>query len=183
MADVNRQGPAASGATALRYLSFDASFVPGVGGIAYVALNRSADNIEGNDPGSISGDDYLMMGMGVIPGGGPLGKLGKIAKAAKGVSGAEELIGGARTYVDLTRGGSVRNIGTNATHTEFGEALKSGGWTSRVSKDGAVQIFEKDGAKYVLREKADSYSGWTGEFTPAESPSSTLKIRLGYGNE
>lgn len=97
--------------------------------------------------------------------------------------GVEKLIGGSRTYVDITKGGSIRNIGTNATHTEFGETLTKAGWTSRVSKDGNVQIFEKDGAKYVLREKADSYSGWTGSFTPSGAPGETLKIRLGYGNE
>ncbi|MHC6219216.1 hypothetical protein [Arthrobacter sp. MMS24-S77] len=140
-----------------------------------------ANTIEGKP--ALSEDDAPYLAMSALPGIGSIGKLGKLGKAAKNVIGAEKLIGGSRTYVDLTRGGSIRNIGTNATHTEFGETLTSGGWSSRVSKDGAVQIFEKDGAKYVLREKADSYTGWTGEFTPAESPGSTLKIRLGYGND
>jgi hypothetical protein len=95
-------------------------------------------------------------------------------------SGAEKLIGESRTYVDLTRGGSVRNIGTDATHSEFTDTLTSSGWISRTSKDGAVQILQKDGAKYVLREKAGSYSGWSADFTPAGSSDVALKIRLGY---
>ena len=84
------------------------------------------------------------------------------------------------SVVDLTRGGSVRNIGTNTTYQEFADTLTSDGWTSRTSADGKVQIFEKDGARYVLREKADSYGGWTADFTPAGGSNVTLKIRLGY---
>lgn len=91
-----------------------------------------------------------------------------------------EGIAQSRTYVELTAGGSIRNVGTNATHTEFTDNLTAGGWISRTSKDGAVQIFQRDGAKYVLRERAGSYGGWTADFTPAGAGDVTLKIRLGY---
>lgn len=92
-----------------------------------------------------------------------------------------EGIGDARSYVNLTKGGSIRNVGTNTTHTEFAETLTSGGWISRTSKDGAVQIFQRDGAKYVLRSKNSSgYAGWNADFTPAGSTRHTLEIRLGY---
>ena len=91
-----------------------------------------------------------------------------------------EGIGDSRTYIDLTKGGSIRNVGTNATNTEFAGNLTAGGWISRTSKDGAVQIFQRDGAKYVLRERAGSYGGWTADFTPAGAQDVTLKIRLGY---
>jgi hypothetical protein len=42
-------------------------------------------------------------------------------------------------------------------------------------------MFEKDGAKYVLRDKNSSnYAGWTADFTPAGSKKHVLEIRLGY---
>jgi hypothetical protein len=101
--------------------------------------------------------------------------------AAKYGDDVAEGIGDARTSIDLTKGGSVRNVGTNTTHTEFAENLTSGGWISRTSKDGAVQIFQRDGAKYVLRSKNSSgYPGWTADFTPAGSTRHTLELRLGY---
>jgi hypothetical protein len=53
----------------------------------------------------------------------------------------------ARSYVDVTKGTSVRNVVTDAAHTEFADTLKGNGWVSRGSKDGTVQIFDKDGAK------------------------------------
>ncbi|WP_074788426.1 RHS repeat-associated core domain-containing protein [Austwickia chelonae] len=96
---------------------------------------------------------------------------------------ADEVVKGiaeSRTYIDLTKGGSIRNVGTNATHTEFADTLTAGRRISRTSRDGAVQIFQRDGAKYVLRERAGSYGGWTADFTPAGAQDVTLKIRLGY---
>lgn len=64
---------------------------------------------------------------------------------------AESIVAESRTYVDLTRGGSIRNVGTNAMHTEFAETFTQNGWASRVSSDGAVRIFEQNGARYVSR--------------------------------
>ena len=115
---------------------------------------------------------------------GPAGDISSIHRlqgAAKTVDDAIEGIGDARSYVNLTKGGSIRNVGTNTTHTEFAETLTSGGWISRTSKDGAVQIFQRNGAKYVLRsENSSGYAGWTADFTPAGSTRHTLEIRLGY---
>lgn len=76
--------------------------------------------------------------------------------AETGAGAAEQLLGESHTYVDLTRGGSIRNVGTDATHSEFADTPTSSGWTSRTSSDGVVQIFQKDGAKYVLRSKNSS---------------------------
>ena len=90
-----------------------------------------------------------------------------------------DLPGESQTYIDQTTGGSIKNIGTSSTHTEFADTLTNNGWIAQTSKDGTVQIFTKDGAKYVLREKAASYAGWPADFTPAGSPRATLKIRLG----
>lgn len=84
------------------------------------------------------------------------------------------------SYVDLTKPGSIRNVGTDISHTDFANNLGAAGWASRSSKDGSVLILERGGAKYTLRSKADSYAGWTAEFFPAGSSSATLKIRLGY---
>ncbi len=72
------------------------------------------------------------------------------------------------------------NVGTSATHTEFADNLIAGGWSVRKSADGVVQIFEKDGARYVLRDKADSYGGWSADYYASGSTTITLKVRLGY---
>jgi hypothetical protein len=82
-------------------------------------------------------------------------------------------------YEDITVGGSIQNRLTNVTHTEFGDNLVANGFSRIVSKDGKVLIYTKDGVKYTLREKADSYNGWTAEYFPAGSTGATLKIRLG----
>ena len=105
--------------------------------------------------------------------------------AIAGSKGAGVLKGGAgaiksRTYIDITRGGSIRNVGTNASYTEFAETLTSNGWASRTSGDGMAQIFESGGATYSLHARARSYSGWTADYTPAGASDVTLKIRLGY---
>lgn len=96
-------------------------------------------------------------------------------------AGEEGLEGISRSYVNITKGSSIRNVGTNASHTEFADSLTKGGWAARTSKDGNVQVFAKDGAKYVLRSKNSSnYPGWTADFTPAGSARHSLEIRLGY---
>jgi hypothetical protein len=117
---------------------------------------------------SQSGPEALLVGLTVLTGG-----LGDILDLF--ATGAES-----STYIDVTLGGSIRNIATSVTETEFADTLDANGWTSSISKDGAVQIFEKDGAKYVLREYAGSYSGWSADFTPSGSSDVTLKLRLGY---
>jgi len=82
-------------------------------------------------------------------------------------------------YDDITTGGSKQNRLTNVTHTEFGDNLVANGFSRTASADGKVLIYRKDGVKYTVREKADSYTGWTAEYFPAGSKGSTLKIRLG----
>lgn len=86
------------------------------------------------------------------------------------------------SIVDLTRPHSIRNIGTDVTHTDFAGTLTSEGWTSRAVGPGRrFTLFEKDGAKYLLRDKNSSgYNGWTADFTPAGSKKHVLEIRLGY---
>jgi hypothetical protein len=94
---------------------------------------------------------------------------------------ADAIPGLSNTYVDITKGSSIGNVGTDATHDGFAANLSNGGWTSSASKDGAVQIFQRGGAKYVLRSKNSSgYPGWTADFTPAGSTQHMLEIRLGY---
>ncbi|WP_084125978.1 RHS repeat-associated core domain-containing protein [Demequina sp. NBRC 110054] len=85
------------------------------------------------------------------------------------------------TYVDMTLGRSIRNVGTNATYTEVAETLSRTGWSSWSAKNGTVQIFEKDGAKFVLREPNSSgYPGWTLDYTPQGAAEKVIEIRLGY---
>ena len=83
-------------------------------------------------------------------------------------------------YDDVTvRDSRFVNKRTDVGHQEFGETLVANGWEQSVSKDGKSFIYQKDGAKYALREKADSYAGWTADFTPAGTKKVTTKIRLG----
>ncbi|MFF2298759.1 RHS repeat-associated core domain-containing protein [Arthrobacter sp. NPDC058127] len=76
MAYIRKNGNKAASATALRYLSFDASFVPGLGGLSAVGLDMWANSLEGKP--AIDEGDGLYMAMTV--GAGPLGKLAKIGK-------------------------------------------------------------------------------------------------------
>ncbi|GAA1194230.1 hypothetical protein [Prauserella alba] len=111
----------------------------------------------------------------------PYGFRADTDEAAKYGDEAVEGVGDVRTYVDLTKGRSIRNVGTDTTHKEFVDTLTRSGWISRTSKDGTVQIFSMDGAKYVVRGKNSSgYPGWTADFTPQGSTEKTLEIRLGY---
>ncbi len=135
-------------------------------------------------PARLSSPDTVADGRGSPAGTTATSWASPVSVGGRGVAAntarAESIVAESRTYVDLTRGGSIRNVGTNATHTEFAETLTQSGWASRVSSDGAVRIFEQNGARYVLRQQAGSYSGWSADFTPAGSAGTTLKLRLGF---
>ncbi|MFJ4209098.1 RHS repeat-associated core domain-containing protein [Paenarthrobacter sp. NPDC089675] len=119
--------------------------------------------------------------LGIAGGLGSAGASLQGASTIEATEGAGAWPGSARSYVDLTRKGSIRNVGTSTSHVEFADTLVRGGWTSRISKDGQVQILERAGAKYILRNKNSSgYAGWTADFTPAGATGKTLEIRLGY---
>jgi len=82
-------------------------------------------------------------------------------------------------YVRKTKGRSVENRSTNVGKNEFKRNLRESGWKESVSKDGQSTIFEKDGARYVVRENARSTGGPTADFYKANSSSIDVKIRLG----
>lgn len=154
-----------------------AAMIPG-GGVPLDAL-AAAD--------SIHEKDYLgatLSGVGIFFEGADFVKAVRAARALRAVNTTEQVLGelgDARTYVNLTRRNSIRNVGTDATHAEFVDTLERAGWTSSTSKNGDVQIMQKDGAKFVLRSKNSSgYEGWTADFTPAGSKKHTVEIRLGY---
>jgi hypothetical protein len=81
-------------------------------------------------------------------------------------------------YLDVTKGASVANRATNVTRTEVEQSLTESGWVQSISKDAKVSIFEKDGARYVVREGARSTGGPTVDYYKAGSRSIDLKIRL-----
>lgn len=84
----------------------------------------------------------------------------------------------ASKYEDITSPGArVPNRLTDVGPNEFGQNLEANGWT-RIDK-GPNIMYEKDGARYFLRGKADSYGGWTADFYKAGSKKADLKIRLG----
>ncbi|WP_207655526.1 RHS repeat-associated core domain-containing protein, partial [Desulfocucumis palustris] len=66
-----------------------------------------------------------------------------------------EEAGEASEYKDITAPGSrYINESTNVSKNEFGENLTRSGWKKSVGKDGKTTIYEKDGAKYVLRDSS-----------------------------
>jgi len=93
---------------------------------------------------------------------------------------SEGTSGTSSKYEDITSSGSrYTNKSTNVTKSEFGENLLNNGWTKSISKDGKTTIFQKDGAKYVLRDGAKSTGGPTADYYRPGSKSISIKIRLG----
>jgi RHS repeat-associated protein len=82
------------------------------------------------------------------------------------------------SYKDITKGNSIPNRSTSVTKEQFERNLINDGWKKSTSKDGKAIILTKNGKRYILREKAESYPGWTADYSP-NSSSTTLKIRLG----
>lgn len=84
-------------------------------------------------------------------------------------------------YEDIsTTGSRYANRATDASRNDFEQNLLDTGWARSASKDGSVTIFEKDGAKYVLRDNAKSTGGPTADFYGSGSDSIDLKIRLEF---
>ncbi|MBM7086458.1 hypothetical protein JQN84_28410 [Micromonospora sp. MMS20-R2-29] len=84
----------------------------------------------------------------------------------------------ASKYEDITSPGArMPNRLTDVGPNEFGRNLEANGWI-RTDK-GPNIMYEKDGARYFLRGKADSYGGWTADFYKAGSKKADIKIRLG----
>nr|MDT0661119.1 RHS repeat-associated core domain-containing protein [Micromonospora sp. DSM 115978] len=152
------------------------SWVPGLGIPYSIALAKEA----------WSQGDYVGAGMEAA-GAFPIARTGKVFKyadeAADTLKGSDEAVdgySGVSKYEDITDPKSrFANRLTDVGHEEFADNLVARGWTRSTSKDGQTLIFQKDGAKYVLREKAKTYGGWTAEFTRAGDKKVTLKIRLG----
>ncbi|HVK26542.1 MAG TPA: RHS repeat-associated core domain-containing protein [Actinokineospora sp.] len=167
---------------AYRHLFYHPDDIDGAKYIAAFYCVENFEKCEGNSAGYESWSSFqrnfpYLLALGL----GGLGRVGAVDDMAASESAVVEGLGSSSTYIDLTRGNSIRNIGTNVTHTEFAENLTNSGWASRMSKDGSVQIFVNGGAKYILRSKNSSgYPGWTADFTPTGSKGHTLEIRLGY---
>ncbi|MGU7813164.1 DUF6531 domain-containing protein [Burkholderia sp. AW49-1] len=80
-------------------------------------------------------------------------------------------------YTNKTIGRSTRNIETDVPRAEFEANLRNNGWAHTLSKDGKADIFTKNGARYVVRNKSNAGMP-TADFYPAGAPGYTLKIRL-----
>jgi hypothetical protein len=103
----------------------------------------------------------------------------KVPDAGKGGCTAPTETGPASSYVEVTRGGSrVPNRSTGVDRHSFEKNLLNSGWSKSVSKDGRTAVFEKDGARYVLRSGAKSTGGPTADFYKPGSKSIDQKIRL-----
>ena len=77
---------------------------------------------------------------------------------------------------DATRPGSVPNIQTDVSKTEFESNLVNNGFSQSTSKDGKVNVFIKEDQKYTTRNFSESTNGPTAEsYSGGEL---TSKIRL-----
>jgi RHS repeat-associated protein len=101
------------------------------------------------------------------------------AQDANTVSQALGIAAGASSqYQDITKGGSVRNVQTDVKRADFESNLSANGWKRSTSKDGLTTIFEKDGARYVVRDNAKSTGTPTADYYAPGSGDITLKIRM-----
>ena len=87
-------------------------------------------------------------------------------------------LGAASQYNDITKGNSVKNIQTDVKRADFESNLSANGWNKSTSKDGLTTIYEKDGAKYVIRDNAKSTGTPTADFYKAGSNEVNIKIRM-----
>ncbi|MFI1869746.1 polymorphic toxin-type HINT domain-containing protein [Streptomyces jumonjinensis] len=84
----------------------------------------------------------------------------------------------ASKYEDITSPGArMLNKSTDVGPVDFGKNLEANGW-SRTEK-GSNLMYEKDGARYFLRGKANSHKGWTADYYNPGSKKADIKIRLG----
>ncbi|NMO94917.1 hypothetical protein [Paenibacillus lemnae] len=101
----------------------------------------------------------------------PYGKMSK--SASKGA-------GKASKYKDVTEPTSrFHNRRTGVTREKFEENLIEEGWTRSISKDGKAVNYEKDGARYSIREGAKSTGETSADYYKKGSKKIDVKIRLG----
>lgn len=82
-------------------------------------------------------------------------------------------------YVPRTfEGARVTNRVTDVSRSTFEKNLSNSGWSKSASKDGKVTNYEKDGAKYSVRDNAKSTGGPTADYYKAGSDKPDIKIRL-----
>ena len=93
----------------------------------------------------------------------------------------DNLAGLADDYIDITAKGSrVRNVQTSVSRSNFEHNLIEASYRPTVLRaEKNIVSYERNGARYVVRDGAASTGGPTADFYPAGSSSFTLKIRLG----
>ncbi|MDQ1083881.1 MULTISPECIES: DUF6531 domain-containing protein [Microbacterium] len=102
--------------------------------------------------------------------------LSNYSRPGNATSSGDELPGLSRRYEDLTRGGSVRNVRTDATPQEFAQNLLDSGWIKTEIKEG-IYTFEKDGFRYTLRDRAKTFDGWSADYLKI-GEKARMKIRF-----
>jgi hypothetical protein len=78
----------------------------------------------------------------------------------------------------VTKPGSVLNKSTDVTRAEFEKELQLDGWQRKEHANGKVVSYEKDGARYVVRDGAKSTGGPTADHYSLGSRKADLKNRL-----
>ncbi|MEO6982415.1 MAG: RHS repeat-associated core domain-containing protein, partial [Edaphobacter sp.] len=110
--------------------------------------------------------------------------IGRLISAARSVLGgaseAGATVGTTSLYKNVTTGSSVGNIATDVSQEEFESNLMNSGWKQSISKDGEVNIFIKDGARYTVRGSSKSFprNPTVEYFAPGNKGAADIKIRL-----
>ncbi|HEU4713078.1 MAG TPA: RHS repeat-associated core domain-containing protein [Pyrinomonadaceae bacterium] len=79
------------------------------------------------------------------------------------------------TYQEITKGGSIRNVQTDVTKSEFIKNLQDGGY--KMTQEGNATILDNGANKYVIYDVAKSTGGPSAAYSRAGEGQS-LKIRL-----
>lgn len=116
----------------------------------------------------------LKAGAKSLVGVGKVKNVYKLVKTAhKGIIHTRKVV----QYKNVTKGKSIHNRELNITKREFELNLRVSGWKESTSKDGKVNIYTKNGAKYITRNFSKSGPP-TAEYTPKGKKDPTVKYRL-----
>jgi hypothetical protein len=144
--------------------------VADIGFIAYDAYKLFTEG------GGQGGENWKALGLDAAGAAIPVATgLGAAYRAGKAT---ERAIQATKCIEKTNEGSRVVNKVADLSRANFEKNLTNSGWTRSVSKDGRVVNYEKDGARYSVRDNAKSTGGPTADYYKAGSDKPDIKIRL-----